>query len=388
MEKIDLLKNKVIDGHCHSFLPSKEDETFEQYWTLSMKHIPVEFMKNTLIYKLVIKELAKVLELEGEVGDEIVVKKRNEIYKSNPKKYISLLFNKAKIEKVIVDTGFPSNYYSGYSINIKDFMKILPNNIDIKTIIRIEVIIEPLLDKKLSFREFEEEFISKTNIEISENNAVALKSVIAYLTGLNIEKVKRNEAINAYNKYINKDSESNIFKEEKILRDYCFLCALNICKTKKLPIQIHTGIGDSPILDLRLSNPLSLYSLISDSYFEDVQFVLVHAGYPYTTEAGYLANNYPNVWVDLSEMNPFASIGVQQKLLALMENAPLTKICYGSDGYNIPEIFWFGSVFFKKVLSKVLSDLVNESIINVDYAYEVGRNILENNSKKLYNLNL
>ena len=41
---------------------------------------------------------------------------------------------------------------------------------------------------------------------------------------------------------------------------------------------------------------------------------------------------------------------------------------------------------FKRVLSKVLSNLVYESIINEDYAYEIGSNILENNSKKLYKL--
>jgi len=381
---INLLKNKVIDGHCHPFLPSKENEKFEQYWTLSMNHIPEDFMKNTLLYKLIIKELANFLELDRKVDDETVIKKRNEIYKKNPKKYITSLFTQAKIEKLLVDTGFPSAYFTGYSVDINDFKKNLPK-IDVRTIIRIETIIEPLLDKKLSFKEFEEEFMNKINSNVSENNAVALKSIIAYLTGLEIRKVRRDEAVHAYDRYIN--SKINNLKEEKILRDYLFLCALEICKEKNLPIQIHTGFGDSPILDLRLSNPLSLYPIISDSFFKDIQFVLVHSGYHYTTEAGILANHYSNVWLDLSEMNPFAGIGVERKLLELIENVPLTKLCYGTDGYNIPEIFWFGSIYFKKVLSKVLSKLVYESIINEDYAYEVGKNILENNSKKLYKLN-
>ena len=128
------------------------------------------------------------------------------------------------------------------------------------------------------------------------------------------------------------------------MRDFLVFQTLEACLRHDIPLQLHTGVGDSPIIDLRNSNPLLLINILKDEHFGKAKIVLVHAGYPYTAEAGYLANNYPNVFIDVSEMNPFASIGIEPKLLELMEMAPLTKLFYGSDGYNIPELFWFSAV--------------------------------------------
>lgn len=55
------------------------------------------------------------------------------------------------------------------------------------------------------------------------------------------------------------------------------------------------SFGDKD-LDLRLSNPLHLRSLLEDNRFSKSRIVLLHASYPFSKEASYLASVYSQVW--------------------------------------------------------------------------------------------
>lgn len=49
----------VIDSHCHTFLPEKETDPFEQYLTLATHPVPKEDMVHTFIYRQVVRELSQ-----------------------------------------------------------------------------------------------------------------------------------------------------------------------------------------------------------------------------------------------------------------------------------------------------------------------------------------
>lgn len=55
-----------------------------------------------------------------------------------------------------------------------------------------------------------------------------------------------------------------------------------------------TRFGDKD-LDLRLANPLHLRSVLEDKRFSKCCIVLLHASYPFSKEASYLASIYPQV---------------------------------------------------------------------------------------------
>jgi predicted TIM-barrel fold metal-dependent hydrolase len=97
-------------------------------------------------------------------------------------------------------------------------------------------------------------------------------------------------------------------------------------------------------------------------------------------------NSYPNVFLDLSETIPFISIGIADKLMKLFEMTPTNKIMYGSDGYNIPELFWISALETKRALSRVLNELVESDTIDVDWALEIAEQILSMNTKRIYKL--
>ena len=68
-----------------------------------------------------------------------------------------------------------------------------------------------------------------------------------------------------------------------------------------------TAISLLTNVDLIKANPLYLRPLLQSDQFRNVPFVLLHAGYPYVRELGYLAAMYPNVFMDISLAIPFVT---------------------------------------------------------------------------------
>ena len=64
-------------------------------------------------------------------------------------------------------------------------------------------------------------------------------------------------------------------------------------------VQFHTGLGDTDIR-LNLSSPAHMQPLIER--YPQTKFIILHASYPYTRDAGYLAAVYKNVFLDFGEV--------------------------------------------------------------------------------------
>jgi predicted TIM-barrel fold metal-dependent hydrolase len=67
---------------------------------------------------------------------------------------------------------------------------------------------------------------------------------------------------------------------------------------------------------------------------------MIHGGYPHVDQAAYLSHIFNNVWYDTSFMNPLANRGLHERMLTILETAPVTKVMHGSDGYHVPEFFY------------------------------------------------
>ncbi len=389
---INLSEKKVIDSHCHAFLPEKEPSiraSFEQFLTLAIHPIPEEDMFNTFLYRQVIRELSRVLECKG--SHKEIVNKRNEVYRKEPKEYIHLLFDDAKIEMLLVDTGYPSEEFTGYSVEPEIFGEVIPS--EIKTIFRIDNVVLRLAQKLPSYEDAVESFQQTVVDAVKKDGSVGLKTVIAYRTGLEIHRHPVSEVSKSYENLTKKiksgESVRTVFsptQEVKNVMDHFVFLTAEKSVELGVPLQIHVGIGDAPIIDLRIANPILLHDLITDESLKNAKLVLTHGGYPWIEESGFLVNSYPNVFLDLSETIPFISIGIADKLKKLFEMTPTNKIMYGSDGYNIPELFWISALETKRALSRVLNELVESDTIEVDWALEIAEQILSKNTKRIYNL--
>ncbi|MCC6944984.1 MAG: amidohydrolase family protein, partial [Thermomicrobiales bacterium] len=114
--------------------------------------------------------------------------------------------------------------------------------------------------------------------------------------------------------------------------------------------------------------------------------LLVHTGYPYHREAAYMANVLPRVYLDLSEGIPFASSAAWEIIEGAVSMAPLNKICYGSDGYTVPEIMYTSAKLGKQALQDVLNGLVAKRMLNEADAQQAAAGILSGNARELYQL--
>lgn len=99
-------------------------------------------------------------------------------------------------------------------------------------------------------------------------------------------------------------------------------------------VQFHTGLGDNDLL-LSKSSPSLLQPLIRA--FPDTSVVLLHASYPFTREAGYLAAMYKNVYLDFGEVFPLVSrLGEKRIVEQMLELCPTTKAMWSSESESIP----------------------------------------------------
>lgn len=154
-----------------------------------------------------------------------------------------------------------------------------------------------------------------------------------------------------------------------------------------VPFQFHTGFGDAD-LDLRLANPLHLRPLLEDEASEGAKIVLLHAAYPFVREAGYLVSLYANVYVGLSLAIPFVHYSMASILADLLGIAPWSKVLYGSDGFTIPELYWWGATHGKEAVAAALADIVAFGSLTEEEALEAARAMLHGNARALYRLDV
>jgi predicted TIM-barrel fold metal-dependent hydrolase len=135
-------------------------------------------------------------------------------------------------------------------------------------------------------------------------------------------------------------------------------------------------------------NPILLTPLLNEPELAEVSFVLVHGGYPYCAEAGYMTSAYPNVSLDLSLMIPWASIGAARCIAQTLEFAPTKKVMYGSDGIYVPELYWIGAHIARRALARVLGELIDDDVLDRDEAKEVAHDILHRNAERIYGVTI
>ncbi|KAJ0970230.1 hypothetical protein J5N97_023107 [Dioscorea zingiberensis] len=218
------------------------------------------------------------------------------------------------------------------------------------------------------------------------NEIVGLKSIAAYRSGLQIDtEVSWRAAEEGLLADLSSGRPVRI--KNKSFIDYLFSCSLEVAVSFGLPMQIHTGFGDKD-LDLRLCNPLHLRGVLEDKRFAKCRLVLLHASYPFSKEASYLASVYPQVYLDFGLAVPKLSTqGMISSVKELLELAPIKKVMFSTDGYAFPEAFYLGAKRAREVVFSVLSNACDDGDLTILEAVEAVEDIFRQNALQLYNMN-
>jgi uncharacterized protein len=193
---------------------------------------------------------------------------------------------------------------------------------------------------------------------------VALKTIAAYRGGLDLEALPTPARTDRL--------EGTAVRE-------VLLAALeaNEATGDPLPVQVHTGFGDSDLL-LPASRPGLLKPLIER--FRATTWVLLHC-YPFVREAGWLAHVYGNVFFDVSLTIPHVARPATA-LYEALELAPVSKLLYASDASRTPELYLLGARWWRESLAEVLPALLPDDAA----AAEAARMILRENARAVYRL--
>lgn len=352
---------KAIDQHAHNILKEDGALPFEAAFTEASD--PEVWKRDTphgLFYRRSVRQLAELFQCEP---DPAQVKAARSAFPLD--KLASLCIERAHLKGLLLDDGLAPKQILPWEWH----SQFVPTH----RLLRVEHLAEEQLVSHSKFSDFEEAF--RSALEHLPPEVVGLKSIAAYRGGLSLPESSRAEAKECFTHL------SSTRMSRSPLYSYLIHSALEIASKKNIPIQFHTGFGD-PDLALEQSNPLLLRPLI-EKYA--CPFVVLHGGYPYVREAGFLSSVYLHVWVDFGLALPFLSVsGMRQCLRALLELTPLNKLLYSSDASLIPELYYLGSLNSRQVLSEVLEETVLDGDLSRKEALQAAHWILADNAEKLY----
>lgn len=385
--KLDLTNYPVTDNHCHPFPAGREAKEFERNFCIGLYPVPSEDMRNTLYYHMMLGELKRLYGMETDTPDSEVIRYRNQFIREDRSGYMQKLWKDAGYRKFLVDFGYPIGQKHDRSkyLRPEEIQGMYEDcrGVEIHSINRVEWVANELIREGTPFSEFTDLLIQRTKEMVEREHLTALKSVIAYYTGLEVKILPEARVKAGYERFLADPTDG---EAEKIVRDYTFLVGCRICHELDIPLQIHTGLGDSPDCNLIKGNPFLLYDAMNLPEIRETKLMLIHGAYPYLEELGMILNHYENVYADISSFCPYASIAAEDKLLKLFELAPLNKVCFGTDGAGIPEHSWFGAVYMKKALGRALDSLVDRGYISLSFAEQSAENILYRNVDRIYKL--
>lgn len=389
---IDTSALPVVDVHCHPFV-KRDEVTAEQFTDLvSFPGGSVQYMadggipagdgliheiqgvrRDVVYFRYLVHQLAEFLDCRPDLDS--VVEARNKAIEDYAG-YVKRLFEECNLTALVTDFGYPQP-----PVDRRQFIEDIP--VEVVPIYRIEPLIAELLKEDLPWAEFQRRYDDTIAHAIEHEGYRGLKSIIAYRTGLDISPLSRTadqglQALDAIQRGIGGQAM-------KKLRDHLFCRSLELCIEYDVPMQIHAGIGDYEV-NLTLCRPALLMDLLRFPTFRACRVLLVHGGYPYQVEAGYMANMLPRVYCDVSQGIPFAASAARRIFAEVLEMAPLSKIVYGSDGFNLPEINYVAAQLGKNALARTLEDLAEAGMLSEDEAQDAARLILAGNARRLYAL--
>lgn len=221
----------------------------------------------------------------------------------------------------------------------------------------------------------------------------AFKVGMAYGRDLRVSSPTRHEAERAFSRIrscktfwegIQQNTGAVDAQAGRPLGDYLLHCLLQRASDDDLPVQIHTGYLAGNWGSLNGTKASHLIPLF-DRY-RSVRFDIFHASWPWASELGAIAKNYPNVWADMCwawAMNPSESA---RALSEWLDGVPFNKIfAYGADT-GLPWCNVGYSLQAKRGIARVLEKKIAAGFISESTAEEIADHIMLENGKAFFGL--
>ncbi|MBB4906214.1 amidohydrolase family protein [Actinophytocola algeriensis] len=212
-------------------------------------------------------------------------------------------------------------------------------------------------------------------------DAVALKSVLAYRSGLDLpgDQPTDDQARHAAGDWLRAGGEQ---LTDPVLHAWVVHEAARVSAEQRLPLQFHTGFGDAD-LHLHQVDPLRLTHFLRSTQDTGATVVLLHC-WPYHRHAAYLAHVYDHVYVDTGLMIPFVGTRAGGVLAETLEVAPFESLLYSSDGNVLPELHHLAAALWRHHLGRLLDTWLADDVLDTNTAERLAHAAGAGNATRLH----
>ncbi len=377
----ELYQIPLIDTHVHRVHPDRAP----QWGNLGGGYIPgpgqENFGRQTILYGMVMERLRMKFGMRENASMEQIEQERFRRYQENPQAYYTWLLSDCNVAMHCLEIGSPIGG-PAYSEEEKAYFNASIPESKRANIIRLDRLLDELIPQNLDFSMLCSRYTEALCNQILEERAVGLKSCIAYYGGLDIWIPTRADAEKAYERI---RQERAMPGDRKCLRCYMLMESMEIAAQKNLPVQFHTGAGGGSWIDFKTLDPVNMIDFLQDERVKNrVRVVLLHGGHPHEENTSYLCAQFSNVYSDFSGTFYLCSLKGVERMAALLERAPLSKIMYGSDGVMFPEVSWFAHHHFRKQLAALLNQMIENGYLTKARAWEAANMFCLQNALNCY----
>jgi len=219
--------------------------------------------------------------------------------------------------------------------------------------------------------------------DVGKAAVVGVKSVAAYRVGLDLPATRPTDraVIASVRGWVSRlRAGAPIRLADPVLHSFLIWTGADL----GLPVQIHTGYGDTD-LHLARANPLLLTDLLRELSQTGAPVLLLHC-YPYHREAGYLAQVFPHVYLDVGLATHNVGRASATVLGEALELAPFGKMLFSTDAFALAELYLLGATLFRRALGEFLAGGVEADDWTVEDAQRVAELIGAGNARRVYRL--
>ncbi|MGE5830503.1 MAG: amidohydrolase family protein [Micromonosporaceae bacterium] len=358
----------LIDGHCHQVLAGDIDRAgFELACSEADLPAPpgVSYVDSQLGVA-VRRWCPPVLGLPAGVSIDDYLTRRLELGWSAA---TEALLGRAGLAALLVDTGLDTPDLVG--LPLLQTMAAAP----VHEVVRLERVAEHVIGR-VTAAEYSEAFASELAERVSR--AVAVKSIIAYRHGLAIP-ADRPSAADVAAAARQWRRVGGRLTDPVLLRH-----GLWAGVDTGLPVQLHTGFGDRDVA-LSRADPALAQPFIDATRSTGTPIVLLHT-YPYQRSAGWLAQVYPHVYLDLGLTVGHLGLRSDAVLAEFFELAPFGKVLFSTDAYGLAELYLVGAAQFRHSLQRLLAGWVADDAMTAADAARLAEQVGGGNARRVYGI--
>lgn len=367
-EGVDAVRLRLIDHHCHGVTTRDLDRVgFEALATESDQPPPAGCsVLDSRLGFAVRRWCAPLLGLSPHADGEAYLARRRELGAVEVNRR---LLRAAEVDVYLLDTGF----HGGDLLGPAEMACVA--GAAAREIVRLETVAEEL--GEVTAEGFAEAYGER--LAEATDHAVGVKSIMAYRYGLDFDprRPAGREVIEAAGRWL-RDGRPRI--ADPVLLRHLLWAGID----RGLPVQLHTGFGD-PDLDLARSDPALLTGFLRATQDRGVPVMLLHC-YPFHRKAGFLAQAFPHVYVDVGLALNHVGARAEAVFAESLELAPFHKVLYSSDAYGLAELHHLGPALFRRAFAVVTGAWVRDGHWSAGDATRAGELIGSGNARRVYGL--